>query len=67
MISFPGAARQEKRSSKVRTSREDTTLNASSTIAFLSEVEAAYPHARNVHVFCDNARGLEKNNLNDSD
>ena len=36
--------------------REDLSLNASSTIEFLKEVEAAYPHARKVHVFCDNAR-----------
>ncbi len=35
--------------------REDITLNAASTIAFLKEVEAAYPYARSVHMFCDNA------------
>ena len=36
--------------------REDVTLNSSSTIAFLKDVEAAYPQARKVHIFCDNAR-----------
>jgi len=36
--------------------REDLTLNASSTIEFLKQVEAAYPHVRRIHVFCDNAR-----------
>jgi transposase len=36
--------------------REDKTLNSSSTIAFLKEVEAAYPQARKVHLFCDNAK-----------
>lgn len=35
--------------------REDVTLNAASTIVFLKEVEAAYPYARTVHMFCDNA------------
>ena len=36
--------------------REDHTLNSSSTIAFLKDVEAAYPQARKVHMFCDNAK-----------
>jgi transposase len=36
--------------------REDATLNAASTIAFLKGLEASYPHARRIHVFCDNAR-----------
>jgi transposase len=36
--------------------REDVTLNAESTIAFLKQVEAAYPLCRKIHVFCDNAR-----------
>ena len=36
--------------------REDETLNSASTIAFLKDVEAAYPQARKVHVFCDNAK-----------
>jgi len=35
--------------------REDITLNASSTIAFFKQIEAAYPQARKIHVFCDNA------------
>jgi len=36
--------------------REDISLNASSTISFLKDIEAAYPQAKTVHVFCDNAR-----------
>jgi transposase len=36
--------------------REDETLNADSTIAFLRKLEAAYPEAGKVHVFCDNAK-----------
>lgn len=36
--------------------REDAALNSSSTIAFLKDIEAAYPQSRTVHVFCDNAR-----------
>jgi transposase len=36
--------------------REDITLNASSTITFLKDIEAAYPGAKTVHMFCDNAR-----------
>jgi transposase len=36
--------------------REDITLNASATITFLKDIEAAYPGAKTVHVFCDNAR-----------
>jgi len=41
--------------SKKVIAREDVALNASSTIDFLKEVEASYPCARNVHMFCDNA------------
>ena len=40
--------------------REDETLNSASTIAFLKDVEAAYPQARKVHVFCDNAKYYRK-------
>ncbi|MGZ5136018.1 MAG: IS630 family transposase [Flavitalea sp.] len=36
--------------------REDETLNADSTIAFLKMLEAGYPDREKVHVFCDNAR-----------
>ncbi len=36
--------------------REDKTLNSSSTIAFLQDIETAYPQARKVHMFCDNAK-----------
>jgi len=36
--------------------REDLSLNAISTIAFLESLEAAYPEKRKIHVFCDNAR-----------
>lgn len=36
--------------------REDITLNANSTIAFLKMLEESYPHANKVHVFCDNAK-----------
>ena len=36
--------------------QEDTTLNAASTIEFLKKIEAAYPEAKKVYVFCDNAR-----------
>jgi transposase len=35
--------------------REDKTLNASSTIAFFQQLEAAYPTMDKIHVFCDNA------------
>lgn len=35
--------------------REDTTLNASATIAFFKQLEEAYPMMSKVHVFCDNA------------
>ena len=34
----------------------DSTLNTQSTIAFFQKLEAAYPEARMVHVFCDNAK-----------
>lgn len=36
--------------------REDETLNADSTIAFLKMMEEGYPNAQKVHIFCDNAR-----------
>lgn len=36
--------------------QEDSSLNASSTLAFLAKIEAAYPNAKHIHVFCDNAR-----------
>jgi transposase len=36
--------------------KDDTTLNAASTIEFLKKIEAAYPAAKTVYVFCDNAR-----------
>jgi len=36
--------------------REDFSLNANSTIAFLNELEGAYPKKNTIHVFCDNAR-----------
>jgi transposase len=36
--------------------REDITLNAMSTIAFLKELEAFYPEMSKIHLFCDNAR-----------
>jgi len=36
--------------------REDATLNTNSTIEFLKMLEAAYPEACTVHVFCDNAK-----------
>jgi transposase len=45
--------------------REDVTLNALSTIAFLKELEAAYPCARRVHVFCDNARYYRNKDVRD--
>jgi len=36
--------------------QEDSSLNASSTLAFLAKIAAAYPNATKIHVFCDNAR-----------
>ncbi len=36
--------------------REDTTLNAESTILFFKRIEEAYPSKNKVHIFCDNAR-----------
>jgi len=36
--------------------REDESLTATSTIDFLEMIEAAYPEAKRIHVFCDNAR-----------
>jgi transposase len=36
--------------------QEDITLNASSTITFLKKIESAYPYAKKIHVFCDNAK-----------
>jgi transposase len=36
--------------------QEDETLNAATTIEFLQMLEKAYPNARKVHLFCDNAR-----------
>ena len=36
--------------------RENTTLNAESTIQFFKKIENAYPTKRKIHVFCDNAR-----------
>jgi transposase len=36
--------------------QEDLSLNALSTLAFLKGLEAAYPEASKVHVFCDNAK-----------
>lgn len=36
--------------------REDSTLDAKSTIAFFKEVEKAYPTKKKIHIFCDNAR-----------
>jgi transposase len=36
--------------------KEDLTLNAFSTIAFLNGLEAVYPEAKKIHVFCDNAK-----------
>jgi transposase len=36
--------------------REDERLNAATTIDFLKMIEAAYPNAGWVHVFCDNAK-----------
>lgn len=35
--------------------REDKTLNAIATIAFIQQLEEAYPTMEKVHVFCDNA------------
>ncbi|MBS0622723.1 MAG: transposase [Verrucomicrobia bacterium] len=35
--------------------QEDSTLNFDATISFLKMLESAYPNARKVHVFCDNA------------
>jgi len=35
--------------------REDETLNGITTIAFLRQLEEAYPTMSKVHVFCDNA------------
>jgi transposase len=40
---------------KVLVQRDDF-LNAQSTISFLRKIEAAYPEAHRVHLFCDNAR-----------
>lgn len=36
--------------------REDESLNATATIDLLKMIEAAYPQAKKVHVFCDNAK-----------
>jgi transposase len=36
--------------------RYDDTINAESTIALFSQIEAAYPKAATITVFCDNAR-----------
>ena len=36
--------------------RQDECLNATATINFLKIIEAAYPTAERVHVFCDNAK-----------
>jgi transposase len=35
--------------------REESSLNANTTIAFLQHLEDAYPTMNKVHVFCDNA------------
>lgn len=35
--------------------RKDKTLNSDATIAFFTQVEAAYPSMDRVHIFCDNA------------
>ena len=45
--------------------REDVALNSSSTIDFLKEIEAAYPLARKVHVFCDNAKYYRNKKVQD--
>ena len=37
-------------------SQEDITLNAQATISFLKKLETSYPMAKQIHVFCDNAR-----------
>jgi transposase len=42
---------------------EDNTLNAASTIEFLSKIEAAYPSATKIHVFCDNAKYYKNKNV----
>jgi len=42
--------------SKKVLAREDETLNSASAIAFLKNIESAYPQAMKVHVFCDNAK-----------
>ena len=36
--------------------REDTRINAQSTIALLKQIEAAYPDASNIYIIADNAR-----------
>jgi len=36
--------------------KEDRTLNADSTIAFLKTLEGAYPTKEKIHLLCDNAR-----------
>lgn len=36
--------------------RYDDTIDAESTIALFKQIEAAYPKAATITVFCDNAR-----------
>lgn len=38
---------------------QDVTLNAHSTITFFRKIEKAYPEAKTIHVFCDNARYIK--------
>ena len=45
--------------------QQDEALNAQSTISFLKKIEAAYPDAVKVHLFCDNARYYRNKDVRD--
>ena len=42
--------------SKTVVIQEDITLDTSTTVAFLKRLESAYPEAKKIYLFCDNAR-----------
>lgn len=43
--------------------QEDLMLNATATIAFLKQIEAAYPTKIKIHIFADNARYYKNKNV----
>ena len=45
--------------------QQDETLNAQSTISFLKKIEAAYPNAVKVHLFCENTRYYRNKDVKD--